>query len=136
MMSACPDLPHSNVMSHASKQAASAGAIIRPQPVTEKSLMESVAGFIQEVQSYQSAGHASATSGGSGQPLSSLRSGFNDPKLVVTWARFEKADINDLRLLPDGAEINGTSSKTIISGLLRRLIAFFSFLQGTRLRCS
>ena len=122
MMSACPDLPptrSSNAMSNASKTAsASGGAIIRPQPVTEKSLMESVAGFIQEVQSYQSSGHASSTSAGSGQPLGSLRSGFNDPKLVVTWARFEKADINDLRLLPDCTEINGKDRRKQRKSLL------------------
>jgi len=53
----------------------SRGSMVKPQPVTEKSLMESVAGFINEVQAFN---HPST-----------------DPKSQVTWARFEQADIND-----------------------------------------
>ena len=61
----------------------------RPQPVTEKSLMDSVAGFINEVQTFN-------------QPNLPT-----DPKVYVLWARFEVADINDIKLLPERIELNG-----------------------------
>lgn len=61
--------------------------MVRPQPVTEPSFMESVAGFINEVQSFNHPG--------------------GDPKAQVTWARFEQADINDSSFYPDNQEING-----------------------------
>ena len=63
------------------------GALIRPQPVTESSLLDSVAGFINEVQALNKPNH--------------------DSKLQVTWASFLKADINDSALFPELAEING-----------------------------
>ena len=63
--------------------------LYRPQPVTEKSLMESVAGFINEVPAFN-------------QPNLPT-----DPKVYVLWARFEVADINDIKLLPERVEING-----------------------------
>ena len=63
------------------------GSVVRAQPVTEASLMDSVAGFITEVQS------------------------FNQPQVEgkpqVTWARFEKADLNDQSIYPECMEING-----------------------------
>lgn len=61
--------------------------VIRPAQVTEKSFIESVAGFINEVQS---------------APV-----GNAENKVHVTWARFEIADVNDPKFYPDGAEING-----------------------------
>jgi len=63
---------------------------VRPQPVTEQSLMESVAGFINEVQAFS-------------QPSA-------DPKCQVTWARFEQADINDPSLYTENSfDANGNS---------------------------
>lgn len=66
----------------------SGDTMVRPQPVTEQSLMESVAGFINEVQALH-------------QPA-------QDPKCQVTWARFEQTDINDPSLYADQGE-GGTS---------------------------
>ncbi|XP_071744399.1 LOW QUALITY PROTEIN: BCAS3 microtubule associated cell migration factor [Lepeophtheirus salmonis] len=51
------------------------GSGVRPSPVTESSLLETVGSFINEVQTI-----ADSTS---------------DPKIQVTWARFEMSDIND-----------------------------------------
>jgi len=63
---------------------------VRPQPVTEQSLMESVAGFINEVQAFS-------------QPAT-------DPRSQVTWARFEQADINDPSLYTESSfDANGNS---------------------------
>ena len=77
-----------------------AGAVIRPAPVTEKSLMDSVAGFINEVQAFNAA-QGTSVGAGAGQ------AGHNDPRIYVTWAKFEVADINDTKLFPEGMEING-----------------------------
>ena len=33
--------------------------------------------------------------------------GPHDSKVHVTWARFETADVNDLKLIPESAELNG-----------------------------
>ena len=51
------------------------GSMVRPQPVTESSLLDSVAGFINEVQALNKPNH--------------------DSKIQITWASFQKADIND-----------------------------------------
>jgi len=67
----------------------SGSTTVRPQPVTEQSLMESVAGFINEVQAFNQPG--------------------TDPKSQVTWARFEQADINDPSLYTENHETNGSS---------------------------
>ena len=69
--------------------------VIRPSPVTEKSLLESVAGFINEVQqtSKQPNHHQSSSIHGNS-------SGNN-----VTWARFDTADVNDLKL-----DVNGNAA--------------------------
>jgi hypothetical protein len=84
--------------------------VVRPQPVTERSLMESVAGFISEV-------HVGLQQTSSASGTSSLTSGTfshahsighpHESKASVTWARFETADVNDPRLFPEGSEING-----------------------------
>nr|CAD7394165.1 unnamed protein product [Timema cristinae] len=60
------------------------GYIVPPQPVSDRSIIENVAGFINEVvpQSYGSV------------PQS-------ESKEVITWARFEYGDINDPALYPD-----------------------------------
>ncbi|XP_066992105.2 breast carcinoma-amplified sequence 3 homolog [Anabrus simplex] len=63
------------------------GHVVAPQPVSDRSIIESVAGFINEVvpQAYTSL------------PAS-------DSKECITWARFEYADINDPALYPDTAD--------------------------------
>lgn len=63
------------------------GSLVRPQPVTESSLLDSVAGFINEVQA--------------------LNKPHHDSKIQITWASFQKADINDPALFNDMAEVNG-----------------------------
>ena len=63
------------------------GCIIRPQPVTESSLLDSVAGFINDVQALNKPNH--------------------DSKIQITWASFQKADVNDPALFPEAVEING-----------------------------
>lgn len=65
------------------------GCIIRPQPVTESSLLDSVAGFINDVQALNKPNH--------------------DSKIQITWASFQKADVNDPALFPEAVEINGKS---------------------------
>jgi len=61
--------------------------MVRPQPVTESSLLDSVAGFINEVQALNKPNH--------------------DSKIQITWASFQKADINDPALYTEMAEVNG-----------------------------
>lgn len=58
--------------------------------------MDSVAGFINEVQSFN-------------QPNLS-----SDPKVYVLWARFEIADINDIKLLPERIELHGSSPPLLL----------------------
>ena len=89
----------------------SGSTTVRPQPVTEQSLMESVAGnfifqlnfvqwqdfcpgFINEVQAFNQPG--------------------TDPKSQVTWARFEQADINDPSLYTENQETNGSSLPVLL----------------------
>ncbi len=86
-------------------------AFIRPQPVTEKSLMESVAGFIQEATS-PATGHQGH--GGLGGSAFGGGGGGHDPRVHVVWARFEVADVNDVRLFPEGAEINGNAPPLLL----------------------
>nr|CAD7448989.1 unnamed protein product [Timema bartmani] len=77
---------HSKKMSAESprKSIRHGGYIVPPQPVSDRSIIENVAGFINEVvpQSY-----ASVPQG--------------ESKEVITWARFEYGDINDPALYPD-----------------------------------
>lgn len=80
--------------------------VVRPQQVTEQSLMESVAGFINEVQSYN-------------QPSS-------DPKSQIIWARFEETDINDTRLFPQNQDVNGNSLP---------LLLVLGYTQGIQVWC-
>ena len=63
------------------------GTLVRSQPVTESSLLDSVAGFINEVQA--------------------LNKPHHDSKLQITWASFQRADMNDPALFPEIAEVNG-----------------------------
>jgi len=79
---------------------ASQTRLVRPTPVTERSLLDSVAGFISEVQQ--------------GQALHQAQSG-RDPKVSVTWARFELADVNDLKVLPGKHEDwNGNAAPLLL----------------------
>lgn len=70
--------------------------VVRPQPITETSLIDSVAGFINEVQSLHHHSGQSQT---------------GDDKVHVTWAKFERTDINDTALFSEQMEINGRSKK-------------------------
>eukprot|EP00094_Tigriopus_californicus_P011925 TCALIF_11520-PA protein Name:"Similar to rudhira Breast carcinoma-amplified sequence 3 homolog (Drosophila melanogaster)" AED:0.12 eAED:0.12 QI:210/0.88/0.7/1/0.77/0.6/10/0/1394 len=99
MMSAASDPPPG--LKTLASGTPSGGAVIRPQPVTEKSLMESVAGFIHDVQAIHH------THLGAHAPN-------NDPKVHVTWARFETTDLNDVRLLPDSSESSGNASPLLL----------------------
>uniref|UniRef100_S4RTY9 Uncharacterized protein n=1 Tax=Petromyzon marinus TaxID=7757 RepID=S4RTY9_PETMA len=69
------------------------GAIVRPQPETEQSYMDSVFTFIQDVvpQAY------------AGSPVT-------DEKERVVWVRFEKADLNDVSRNPELWEGGGGAS--------------------------
>ena len=69
--------------------------VVRAAPVTESSLMESVAGFISEVQTFHQSSHN--------------RDGSK--AATVTWARFEKTDLNDQSIFPESLEINGNFSQ-------------------------
>jgi hypothetical protein len=86
MMSA--DSCRSSSSSSVASGTASRGSIIRPQAVTETSLLDSVAGFINEVQALNKPNY--------------------DSKIQITWASFQKTDINDPALFPEAAEVNGT----------------------------
>jgi len=72
----------------------SGDTMVRPQPVTEQSLMESVAGFINEVQALHQPGQ--------------------DPKCQVTWARFEQTDINDPSLYCSGSDMCGAGGMPLL----------------------
>ena len=63
------------------------GSLVRPQPVTESSLLDSVAGFINDVQALNKPNY--------------------DAKIQITWASFQRADVNDPALFSETAEING-----------------------------
>ncbi len=78
--------------------------LVRPQPITETSLIDSVAGFINEVQSL----HHHST-----------QSQMGDDKVHVTWAKFERTDVNDAALFSEQMEING---KTNYFALLPRIL--------------
>jgi len=80
--------------------------IVRPQSVTEQSLMESVAGFINEVQSFK-------------QPQ-------QDPKTHIIWAKFEQTDINDPLLFPQNQDLNGNSLP---------LLLILGYTQGIQVWC-
>ena len=77
----------SSTSSLRSTEAAPKGSFVRPQPVTESSLLDSVAGFINEVQALNKPSH--------------------DSKIQITWASFQRADLNDPALFPEIAEVNG-----------------------------
>ncbi|XP_078722069.1 BCAS3 microtubule associated cell migration factor isoform X1 [Lampetra fluviatilis] len=70
------------------------GAIVRPQPETEQSYMDSVFTFIQDVVPQQAY---------AGSPVT-------DEKERVVWVRFEKADLNDVSRNPELWEGGGGAS--------------------------
>ncbi|XP_071445590.1 breast carcinoma-amplified sequence 3 homolog isoform X2 [Hetaerina americana] len=76
------------------------GCIVSPQPVSDRSIIESVAGFINDVvpQGYVG-GHPS------------------DQKDSIIWARFEYSDINDPCLYPEwdrGSAVAGDASVSVV----------------------
>ena len=63
------------------------------------------------------AGHFGQPGGGGG----------GDPRVHVVWARFEVADVNDPKLFPEGAEVNGNSPP---------LLLVLGYTQGVQARTS
>ncbi len=103
--------------------------VVRPTAVTEKSLMESVAGFITEVQSYQTGGASISSPGTSHGASGSLSSSSQ-----VTWARFEVADVNDLRLNRDGMDKNGEQETEQVCSVV--IVKFLNLICVSLLRCA
>ena len=54
--------------------------------------------------------HLGHQAGHFGQP----GGGGGDPRVHVVWARFEVADVNDPKLFPEGAEVNGNSPPLLL----------------------
>ncbi|XP_076035615.1 BCAS3 microtubule associated cell migration factor-like [Oratosquilla oratoria] len=74
----------------------SKGQVVRPEPVVEKSFVESVAGFINDVpQSYHNPSHY-------------------EGKETITWVRFDFCDINDFSQFRDKIETNGNSPPLLL----------------------
>ncbi|KAK7865422.1 hypothetical protein R5R35_012788 [Gryllus longicercus] len=78
------------------KTSSRGGHVVAPQPVSDRSIIESVAGFINEVvpQAY------------------SLPPG--EGKEAITWARFEYGDINDPALYPDSADDRSSTAPLLL----------------------
>uniref|UniRef100_T1J6D8 BCAS3 microtubule associated cell migration factor n=1 Tax=Strigamia maritima TaxID=126957 RepID=T1J6D8_STRMM len=74
-----------------------AGQIVRPQPVNDKSVMESVVGFIQDV-----------------VPQAYSGSSKSEEKDTILWVRFECADINDLSSSAEGNIHNGNTPPLLL----------------------
>ncbi|PNF22320.1 hypothetical protein B7P43_G02923 [Cryptotermes secundus] len=79
------------------KSSRQGGHIVAPQSVSDRSIIDSVAGFINEVvpQAYTSA------------PV-------GEGKEAITWARFEYGDINDPALYPDSADDRNSSPPLLL----------------------
>lgn len=75
----------------------STGQIVRPQPISDKSVMESVVDFIHDV-----------------VPQAYSGTGKIDEKESVLWVRFAYSDISDLNLYSDGNVRNGNVSPLLI----------------------
>ncbi|KAK7078259.1 Breast carcinoma amplified sequence 3 [Halocaridina rubra] len=75
----------------------SIGQQVRPEPVIEKTFVENVAGFINEVapQTYSNPSHY-------------------EGKETITWVRFDHCDINDLAQFRDKIEVNGNSPPLLL----------------------
>lgn len=74
--------------------------VVTPQPVSDKSIIDSVAGIINDIvpQAY------------TGIPINL------DNKESITWARFEYADVNDSALYPDLNEGSSTPPLLLVLG--------------------
>ncbi len=83
--------PKSSKSSLSSTSSLPSGSVVRPSPVTERSLLESVAGFINDVQAYNINAAANVLSNA-------------NQEIQVTWARFDTADVNDLKQILDNAD--------------------------------
>ncbi|XP_020296034.1 uncharacterized protein LOC109860992 isoform X2 [Pseudomyrmex gracilis] len=75
------------------------GQIVSPQPIVDRSIIESVAGIINDI----------VPQGYSGVSNS-------DNKETISWARFEYADINDPTLYPDYNEGSSTPPLLLVLG--------------------
>ncbi|XP_071529568.1 BCAS3 microtubule associated cell migration factor-like isoform X2 [Panulirus ornatus] len=75
----------------------SVGHQVRPEPVVEKTFVENVAGFINEVapQTYSNPSHY-------------------EGKETIMWVRFDYCDINDLARFRDKIEVNGNSPPLLL----------------------
>ncbi|XP_042880190.1 BCAS3 microtubule associated cell migration factor-like isoform X2 [Penaeus japonicus] len=75
----------------------SVGQQVRPEPVVEKTFVENVAGFINEVapQTYSNPSHY-------------------EGKETISWVRFDHCDINDLAQFRDKIEVNGNSPPLLL----------------------
>ncbi|XP_042237211.1 BCAS3 microtubule associated cell migration factor-like isoform X3 [Homarus americanus] len=75
----------------------SVGQQVRPEPVVEKTFVENVAGFINEVapQTYSNPSHY-------------------EGKETILWVRFDYCDINDLARFRDKIEVNGNSPPLLL----------------------
>ncbi|XP_050727416.1 BCAS3 microtubule associated cell migration factor-like isoform X2 [Eriocheir sinensis] len=73
------------------------GQQVRPEPVVEKTFVENVAGFINEVtpQTYSNPSHY-------------------EGKETILWVRFDYCDINDLARFRDKIEVNGNSPPLLL----------------------
>uniref|UniRef100_A0A0P4WED6 BCAS3 WD40 domain-containing protein n=1 Tax=Scylla olivacea TaxID=85551 RepID=A0A0P4WED6_SCYOL len=73
------------------------GQQVRPEPVVEKTFVENVAGFINEVtpQTYNNPSHY-------------------EGKETILWVRFDYCDINDLARFRDKIEVNGNSPPLLL----------------------
>jgi hypothetical protein len=78
--------------------------------------MESVAGFITEVQAFQQLATGTTSLPGSGLSGGPGSHGGHDSGKPpqVTWARFETVDLNDRSLYPESVEINGNSPSLVL----------------------
>ena len=105
-MDTCRSSSNSSLRSEATK-----GSMVRPQPVTESSLLDSVAGFINEVQALNKPNH--------------------DSKIQITWASFQKADINDPGLFfgpfTDCCTLPGMEKKIEFFEIVRFLRSYWIF---------
>ena len=97
-MSADTCRPSSSASSLRAEAATKGSSFVRPQPVTESSLLDSVAGFINEVQALNKPSH--------------------DSKIQITWASFQRADINDPALFSEIAEVNGEIWQSLLTLLV------------------
>nr|XP_045610030.1 BCAS3 microtubule associated cell migration factor-like isoform X2 [Procambarus clarkii] len=81
----------------------SIGQQVRPEPVVEKTFVENVAGFINEI--YTKNGVA---------PQTYSNPSHYEGKETILWVRFDYCDINDLAQFRDKIEVNGNSPPLLL----------------------